>query len=602
MKHSTNNISNQFASFFNKEGLEEPLALLFDKMMQGHVCINTEKELSKGDFIDLVATAESELKPFVYFKNKLYTGRNFYYETQIINHLTRLSKSKVPDVFNKLNLNKVKDFITKLQSVDENLNTFTEDEKPDWQLVAALNALDKQISIITGGPGTGKTTTVAKVLSILNQLNPKLKIELAAPTGKASVRMKESLIQSTGNNRYYEIDDLINEIKPKTIHRLLRYNYHSPFFKKNQENPIKADVIIVDECSMIDVALFAKLLDAIADGTKLILLGDSNQLSPVGAGSVFGDICAALEHSENKFKAQKIAFFNEYLAKDRKLSNAFNLDQKDKTVFLDQHLVRLQKTYRYDAQSKMGDFTSNIIKGKADYAMKYIVNQDDALRIDLKYEESLLIEFAKKFKAYIEEEDIKEAIIQLNDNRILCAVKKSKLGVYAINEKIENLLKGMYRKNKYLFDPNKKDFYHNQPILVTKNMNDLGLYNGDVGLIRKNHKGQMMAYFPSTGEEDEYGKIEGKDLKAINPNLISDFETVFAMTIHKSQGSEFKNIFIVLPKNEDNKVLTRELLYTAITRAKKGGEIIIQTSEATLKNAISRKTERVSGIVERLKN
>lgn len=602
MNSITNNIPQRFASFFNDKNLSKPLSDLFEKMMEGHVCIETKEDLSKLNNDKLIGLNENEInKPFIYFKNKLYTGRNFYYETQIINHLQRLTELKSYNKVQAKELIDLKDFICKLQSKDEHLKDFAPNEKPDWQLIAALNAVHKQISIITGGPGTGKTTTVAKVLAILNHLNPKLKIELAAPTGKAAVRMKESLLQSSDNNKHYQIESLIKNLRPKTLHTLLGYNFNLPFFKRNRDNPLHADVIIVDECSMIDVALFAKLLDAVADGTKLILLGDSNQLSPVGAGSVFGDICAVLESAENKFDTEQVAFFNQYLADDRQFNETFSLDEKQKNSFLDEHLVRLQKTYRYNSNSEMGKFTSNIILGNSEYALHYIKNQEEALKIDLEYKEALLAEFSNNFKDYIEEEDTKTAIEKLNENRILCAVKKSKFGVYAINDKIENLLKQKFKHTNKIFDPNKNDFYHNQPILVTQNLKNLGLNNGDVGLIRKNENGQLMAYFPCSGEENEYGKIN-VNLKQINPSLISHWETVFAMTIHKSQGSEFKNIFVVLPKNEENKILSRELVYTAITRAKKGGKITIQTSEQILKNAIENKTERVSGIVERLKN
>ena len=258
------------------------------------------------------------------------------------------------------------------------------------------------------------------------------------------------------------------------------------------------------------------------------------------------------------------------------------------------YIIELKKTYRYDTTSTMGIFTKAIIKGDVEKVKETIKIKDDSLVFDPEYSTSLFNEIVKIYSNYIKEIDTYTALQTINDVRVICAIKQSKEGVYHTNERIEKALKNYFdtlsKFNNTIFNPS-TDFYHNQPIIVTKNYPDFGLFNGDVGIIRKSvDDNKLKAYFID-------GDNQGK-LKAISPGFIAECETVFAMTIHKSQGSEFKQVLVILPKKSEIQLLTRELIYTAITRAKETATI--QGSEEVLLAATERKVQRASGITERI--
>lgn len=611
------NPHNAFAAFFEHEGIAPFAYALSKKMQDGHSCLdltNMPQEaefwaeytgcwdnLSKDSLIGhpLVGDGYSQkLSPFVMFYDKLYLGRYFYYETKIIEGLKNCSYIADKEVSRRkeMLINEL-EFIKSLQSRDPNLSQFSEEEKVDWQLVAVLQGFLNNVTIITGGPGTGKTTTVAKILALLKRMQPDVKVALAAPTGKAAVRMKQSLLKSSDEQPQLGLADLVNSLNPKTLHRLLGYQYQSPFFKHNETHPLDVDVVIIDESSMIGEAMFAKLISAIGTNTRLLLLGDSEQLASVDLGSLFGDLCKTLTVNENLFSNDNLLFLNQFLGENRTLSERHQIVKPH--CFLDQHLIRLKKTYRYENDSKMGKFTQAVIKGNHHELEEIVKIEDSSLQVDTAYSASVFNSFVEKYLDYIQEPDIKGALDKLNDCRVLCAVRESDEGIYSVNQKIENYLKKRAKSKGLNFKPN-NDFYENQPIMVTQNLEELHLYNGDVGIIRKSEEHQkLMAYFP-LNNKDDFSAIAHSEVKAINPGLISNWETVFAMTIHKSQGSEFKDVLVILPKKEQSKILTRELLYTAITRAKKGGVAILQSTTEVIIRTTERKVERVSGIAERI--
>lgn len=620
MRHSPHHT---FAHFFNEEALAPYLFALSKKMQDGHICLDlnelpTDEEFWKefeGDYrnpeklpeqTELIGSNSDEKKPFVVANNKLYLNRDFFYETQVLDGLKGMVDAE-KDVFEKRKqkLSKLTAFIEGLQSADKNLAAFEADEKPDWQLVAAIQGALNNLTIVTGGPGTGKTTTVAKILALLNKMEPGLSIALTAPTGKAAMRMKESLLNTVNDerNKNLQINNLVADLEAKTIHRLLGSIHQSPFFKHNADNPLNYDVVVVDEASMIGVGLFAKLIQAMKPGARLIILGDAEQLAPVDAGSLFGDLCTGLKENENQFEDQHLVFINTFLAKDRQLNEIYKLAQSNS--FLDEHLVRLKKTYRYDQRSKMGQFTKAVIAGKVDELEGILSLEEDSFVLDEEYDEKLFKQFVSKYKAYIEEPSIEKALEKLNDCRVLCAVRQGEQGIYKINERIEGLLKNALNGQKnaeglYYFKPS-DGFYHNQPIMVTQNTPAIGLQNGDVGIIRLK-EGRLKAFFPGNQEETEKSEND-KDtpkLKEVNPAVIPEWETVFAMTIHKSQGSEFNEVMVILPKQEENRLLTRELLYTGVTRAKE--KALVQSSLEIVKQTTLQGVNRGSGIQERIKN
>jgi exodeoxyribonuclease V alpha subunit len=610
-----------FAHFFKEEKLAPYIFALSKKMQEGHVCLDLNQIPMNKEFWEefegrqivhsefpfneeLIGMDSEALKPFVLSDDKLYLNRNYFYETQIVEGLTQIVESEKGEFDErKGKLLQHKDFIEGLRSEDKNLPAFEVDEKPDWQLVAAIQGALNNLTLVTGGPGTGKTTTVAKILALINQMEKDLTIILTAPTGKAAMRMKESLLNTVNDerNENLQINDLVADLEAKTMHSLLGSIHQSPFFKHNQNNPLNYDVVVVDEASMIGVGLFAKLIQAMKPGARLIILGDAEQLAPVDAGSLFGDLCTGLKKNENQFKEKHLEFINNFLSKDRQLNDLYKLDQPNS--FLDEHLVRLKKTYRYDQNSKMGQFTKAVIAGKVDELEGILSLEEESLVLDQDYDEKLFEQFVSKYKAYIEQPSIEEALINLNNCRVLCAVRQGDQGIYKINERIEGLLKSAFNGQKnteglFYFKPS-DGFYHNQPIMVTQNTPAIGLKNGDVGIIRE-QEGRLKAFFPSTKDSNHDTTINSEKLKVVNPAIIPEWETVFAMTIHKSQGSEFNEVMVILPKQEENRLLTRELLYTGVTRAKE--KATVQSSLGLVKKTANQGVDRGSGIQERIKN
>ena len=612
---SSFNLHNAFAQYFKDAELKPFLFALSKKMGEGHICLDleaipTEEAFWNGFVGDktLVKSSNLELstfvslngidkkKPFVINNNKLYLNRYFEYETAIIDNLRELIKIEPEAKQKRIDfLNANKDFISKL-AINIDTSNYQEDEIPDWQLIGALQAYVNNFTIITGGPGTGKTTTVAKIIAILLQENPQINIALAAPTGKAAVRMKESLLNNKDTENW-GIKGLVDSLKPSTIHRLLGSIKDSPDFKKNKENPLTFDVVIVDESSMIGTPLFSKLLNAIDQKkTKLILLGDANQLASVDVGSLFGDICLTQKQVLNNFTDESKVLFNSFLNPKHQIPlHSFCL--KSIENLLQEHVIELKKTFRYDTTSTMGVFTKAMIQGNVEKVKETLSIKDDSLLFDSEFNPSLFNSIVLEYANYINETDTYKALQAINDVRVICAIKQSKEGVYNTNERIEKVLKNHFDSlaaasnlKNTIFNPS-NDFYHNQPIIITKNYPDFGLFNGDIGIVRKSvEDDNLKAYFVD-------GDNQGK-LKAISPGFIAESETVFAMTIHKSQGSEFKQVLVVLPKKAKIELLTRELIYTAVTRAKE--KATIQGTEDVLLAATQRKVQRASGITERI--
>ena len=587
-----NDVHQQFASFFKDDALSPFAYLLSKRMEEGHTCIHKNdvgrysNELpypppfateSLGKMMPLVGAA-NDICPFILHKNMLYLHRYFTYETKLLTAIALFLKREQelqPQRQQQLLL--LKPFINTLQGIcdpgDDNV-----EEKIDWQLAAALQGVLNNFSIITGGPGTGKTTTVAKILALLFSINPACKVALAAPTGKAAMRMAESLKQ-TKLTLEPAIKELFSRLNPNTIHRLLKYIPDSIYFRHNQNNPLPYDVVIVDEASMIDIALFAKLLDAVGPDTRLILLGDKNQLASVEAGSMFGDLCKAVDFV-NPFTASAATFINQFIVNKECIIREHFIQNIEHP--LAGHIVELQKSHRFKSTGGIGKFSKAIINNEQAVLHGFIHNNTEAaVVIDTHTNQQLFEHFVDGYKDYLQETDITKALVKFNQLRVLCATREGPQGLYATNRAIED-----YLKNHYRLEPG-KDFYENRPIIVTKNYPELKLFNGDIGIIRKDDKGNLRAFF-----EDSDKKIQ-----AILPGYIDSAETVFAMTIHKSQGSEYDEVLVLLPQNTGNQLLTRELLYTAVTRAR--NKVVVQASEAVLMETAEAAVERASGIINR---
>ena len=574
------NTANTFSRYFSKfvpfkqrNVAEKCLTELFRAMEAGHVCWNMQDEdalladalrpedLEQLPALPLFGNAEDK-RPFVLEGNKMYLQRYHAYETQLLRNILKLAE----------------------YSAQQQINDFEEELKKlfpmrNLQMAAAITALVQQFCIITGGPGTGKTTSVAKLLALLYGQNRHLRVLLAAPTGKAAVRLAESLsnIEFAFLRESIEVDkDILAQIKalkPTTIHTLLGYKSNSIYFKHHAGNPLPADVLIIDECSMIDMALFAKLTNAVAAGTKLVLLGDKNQLASVEAGSVFGDLCNSVSKT-NSLGTQQDALMKHFEIMDTTSSQTQHPEP------LSDHLIELKESHRFKDGEGIGRFSKAVIEGDFSAAARYYEPVDPKVQLQ---DHALpdLQSFVKNYLSYIHSVDIVTALLNINDAKILCAFREGKTGIHAMNQQVETILAEMK-----VINP-KGTFYEHKMIMVTKNQPEHGIFNGDIGIVRY-VEGQLRVCFLDAN----------KELIRIAPANIQSFETAYAITIHKSQGSEFKKVLVMMPSTEGAQLLTRELLYTAVTRAKEEASIYVQREALEL--ILQKQVRRISGIKERL--
>lgn len=577
-------VHQQFSDYFKNEDLKPYFYLLSKKLSEGNICLDITKirqdELPDGYKLhpNRVLTQEylisdgNEVKPLILRNNKLYFHRYYYYETMILHAIINLIASSAIAKNEKL------EEANQLAALfDDLFPASTKSNEINWQRIAAIQSVLHNFTIITGGPGTGKTTTVAKILNILFQQNKTLKVALAAPTGKAAARMAESLNAAAG--QFDNLKESFSKLQPFTIHRLLGYRKNSIHFKRNKDSPLNYDVIIIDEASMIDVALFAKLLNAVGPATKLILLGDKNQLASVEAGSLFGDLCMA-QAELNYFDAGDKEIF-ETLLPQKEFELLQEKLSKNSNHPLFGHVIELRKSFRFSDEEGIGKFSKAVIENNQTTIGAFFGNTDARILIDTDYSPDVFYGFVSGFESYINEPDIKTALQKLNDLKVLCATRE---GIKSVNEMNRQIVD--YLKHRKLISPD-REFYENRPVMITKNDYELNLFNGDIGLVRYDEDGNLKVWFEN-GEEE---------LKSVYPSNISQAETVFAMTVHKSQGSEFKNVLVMLPETEDLPILTRELIYTAVSRAKE--KVTIQAPQNVVLAAANAKVVRGSGLAER---
>jgi exodeoxyribonuclease V alpha subunit len=509
-------------------------------------------------------------------ENRLYLYRYWEYEKKLSDSIKERAKEDISG----LNLSLIKDSIKRLfpERMDSDMNR---------QKVGAITSAFKKFCVISGGPGTGKTTTVAKILALLleqagEEENPG--IFLAAPTGKAAARLSESI---RNIKKKLDCKDSIKTAMPEetfTIHRMLKTIIGSPFFRHHSENLLSADIVVIDEASMVDLPLMSKLIQAVPVDARLILIGDSDQLASVDPGSVLGDICGS-----SHVRGFTANFMNKVEAlTDEKLTDSIKA-YKDIKVLHD-CIVLLKKNYRFAAGSGIGGLSHAVKLGDINKALSMLKNEDDRSIIfeDIRsadhFKRILADKVIEFYSEYLKTDDPGIALELFNRFKILCAVKIGPFGVYAVNAMIEQILS---REN---LIQTETLWYKGRPVLITSNDYKLGLFNGDIGItmpIPNSAGNAMHVFFPGTSGE----------LRQFLPYRLPRHETVYAMTVHKSQGSEFENVYLILP-DKDYSVLSRELIYTAITRASQS--VTILGKEEVLRTSISRVIERKSGLHDSL--
>lgn len=458
------------------------------------------------------------------------------------------------------------------------------DDETDWQKVAAAVAASRQVSIISGGPGTGKTTTVARLLAALIQLagETKLRISLAAPTGKAAARLTESLGNAAQSLLLNDTQHQQMPSEASTLHRLLGVQPNSQRLRYHKDNPLHLDVLIVDEASMVDLPMMARLVDALPEHARLILLGDRDQLASVEAGAVLGDICRFAEQGYSHIRAKQLSALTGYHIDGNDLPEA---------VPVRDSLCLLRKSYRFHQHSGIGQLSLAVNRGDGrgaiscfsqgfhDLEWLKISGNNDYLQLLERCSEGY-----RNYLSQIKTAEPLEILTLFNQFRLLCALRRGPFGLEGLNTCIEQVLKAKKLINKL---PGAVGvWYAGRPVMVSRNDSSLGLYNGDIGIALLTNNGEMRVYF----------QLSDGSVKAVQPSRLPTCETAYAMTVHKSQGSEFDHTVLALP-DSFSPLLSRELVYTAITRARV--KLTLFANENILLSAIRAPTKRRSGLANR---
>jgi exodeoxyribonuclease V alpha subunit len=442
----------------------------------------------------------------------------------------------------------------KVQPVSEKTENFRarlfSDDIHSAQALAVKAACETSVFLLTGGPGTGKTATVGRLLQLLqyqaNENTTCLRIALAAPTGKAAARLSESL-RTRFNSHELEHPLDLEILEAKTLHRLLGSKPNSLQFQRDARHPLPLDVLIVDEASMIDLPLMCKLLEALPLQARLILVGDPDQLPSVEAGNVLRACCDAIANRGDSAK----------------------------------HRVHLDQVYRQDAHSDIGTAAKAVLLGDSENFMRNL-QQENYRGLHWHtgnsqgLEKTIQLEALPHYKKIQQASSVEHAIELCKEFRILCAARETYAGSIAINRFISDSLK----------KKGETEFYIGRLCLVTENTPREQLFNGDIGLCWPDEHGVMRIWLETLA-----------GLKAWHPANFPVHEDAFAITVHKAQGSEFERVLLVLP-DAGHRVLSRELLYTGITRARR--QIELWGSQASLGSAISRQNQRWSRLAERL--
>lgn len=511
--------------------------------------------------------APGESRPLILDGERLYLHRYWAYETRLAARLRELLANEPEEV----------DTIP-LQP-DGGLFDYDwiREGETHWQAVAAFVALRNRFAVISGGPGTGKTYTVLRLMRLLVEAalradKPAPLIRLAAPTGKAAARMMES---TRLNLKDMDLPDAVREHIPaeaQTLHRLIGIGRSGTRPRHDRDNPLSADVVIVDEASMVDLPMMAKLVEAMPDDARLILLGDRYQLASVESGSVLAELCNA--GGINSFTSEQ----------QQAAADLLPSDMNKATTPLADHVVTLQTSHRFTADSPIGRLAAAVNAGDADEALAIATASTPHVELvpDDGYRslETLVASAAEHYGDLIAASSPEQALESLQARALLCALRHGPAGSQTLNRLITERL-----ARQHGFDPSRR-WYHGRPVIVTRNDYRAGLYNGDTGVCLRDGDGHLRVWF-----QTEQGQ------RAFLPTALPDHDTVYAMTVHKSQGSEFDHVTLVLPP-QDNPVLSRELVYTGITRARKA--VRLYGSEDILRTAIGRRIERHSGLAGRL--
>lgn len=514
-------------------------------------------------------SSANQIGPLCLVDQQLYLQRAWYQEQQVATFFNSLPEQRLDDE-------------SQARHILDQL--FGESVHND-QKVAAAVALTARHAIISGGPGTGKTTTVAKLLAAMIQLSQtRLRIQMAAPTGKAAARLTESLGKAL---LALDVDETIRQRFPReatTLHRLLGAQATTRQLRYHAHNPLHLDILIVDEASMVDLTMMANLIAALPAQARVIFLGDRDQLASVEAGAVLGDICRSAEYG---YSAARAAQLSRLTGCDVEGFEQPQAPQLRDTICL------LKHSYRFDDKSGIGQLARAVNQGQTQQAHALLTSELPDIHwrglADEADWRTLLQEVCKGYQPFLASvargESPRQIVAQFSHYQLLCALREGAFGVKGLNQSIETALRqrGLLSSSSTL-----QQDYVGRPIMITRNDSGLGLFNGDVGITLLDSDQQLKVYF----------QLPDGELRAVQPSRLPEHETAWVMTVHKSQGSEFTHTALVLPR-QFSPVLSRELIYTAITRAK--SQLTLYSEAAILNRAINNQTSRRSGLTAALR-
>ncbi len=583
----------QVASWARRQGADEAAVLLAQRAAQalslatgsGHVCLRlADLQAFAGDgapslaelrcrLLDsaVVGTPQSpSARPMILdAQGRLYLHRDFDHECRLARRLVRAAAAPPMAVDTAAR-----------QQLEALFGAG--DGHADWQKLAAALALRRRLLVISGGPGTGKTTTVVNLLGCLLTQQPDARIALAAPTGKAAARMSEALRQ-----RAAHLPQALRErlpVQASTVHRLL--GAHPGGFQHDEARPLAIDVLVVDEASMLDLALARRLLDAVPDNARLVLLGDKDQLAAVESGAVFAELS-----TDPTLGGECIDALAALCALPRE---AIVPAAPTESGPLRDTVVWLTCNFRFGAASGIGRAAEHIRHGRpaellaqlrqaGDSSLQWL--DDGGVTPSAATRQQLLDGYAAYFDALRHDAGDVAALSRAFERfRVLCALREGPRGVLAINQWLSEQARDALPGGAVSASP----WYPGRPVMVLRNDPLLKLFNGDVGITLPGAQGEPMVHFA-----DAAGGF-----RALPALRLPAHETAFAMTVHKAQGSEFDGLLVLLPAQR-SRVLTRELLYTALTRARQ--RVVLAADAAVVAAAVASRTERQSGLLARLR-
>ncbi len=481
----------------------------------------------------------SENAPLVLDENRLYLNRLWFYEDFVATKIKALLEREA--ITNQSEISaQVDRLVPASDAIDQ-------DQKD-----AVLAAASKPFSVISGGPGSGKTSTIVRILAVLLALNPECRIALAAPTGKAAARMTVSIRQLVDQVGLDNSTKFKMPGEATTIHRLLGYRRNG--FNYNELHRLPVDCVVIDEASMIDLKLMYQLLAALPHQAQLILLGDRDQLASVAAGNILGDITGH--------------------------GHALDIG----TTAIATSIALLRNSYRFNRDNAISEIASLVNQGQSVAATDLLRSTDRGLlwyaeESDQIHAETLAWIY-DTYQPVFDSGSPADALDIYDTTRVLCATNRGFSGVESLNHRISTAL--LARNNLPA-----ANLYSGLPIMITRNHHELGLFNGDTGILWQFEDGLRACFRDSDG-----------DIRDLAISRLPEFTPAWASTVHKSQGSEFDSVLLILPSDPDSGVLSRELLYTAITRARQ--RFILHASNSIVVRAIENLTRRHSGLAYKL--